>query len=454
MRIKLGIPINLHKIANMVGVVVNNCSDRLITHIVTDSREASYQDLFLCLQGERFDGNDYAEDVIAKGAIPFSNRTHSMGIIVKDTKEGLLLLAKEYLNLLPSVKHKIAVTGSVGKTTTKEFIRTILMTEFKVHATEGNLNNDLGVPLTILQTPKNSEIIILEMGMNHEGEIKRLSEAFSPDIGVITNIGTSHIGNLGSKGAIARAKKEIMFGVKEGSIIVPKNEPLLMDIKNKICFSTSDILSDYYISQDDCGITNIYSKGEMITKAHFVKKEQHYLECLISASAASSEAGISRKGLGVGISNISGVNLRQRLIVCKNRNFIDDSYNASLESFLASYETYKYISNGQRGSILIGDILELGAFSDSIHYALGKSIPSVLFDKIFIIGEKAKIVAAGAMEKGFIKENIFINNDVKRIDITARQIIENTYDGQYILMKASRRIKLEDVIEYLNKDEV
>ena len=454
MRIKLASPIKLYKIAEIVSGILIEYSDITITHIVTDSKEALKSDLFLCFKGTHFNGNDFAEDAIAKGAIPLSDQKLSKGILVEDVKKALLMLAKEHLKKLKLLKHKIAVTGSVGKTTTKEFLKTILSEEFKVHATYKNLNNEIGLPLTVLQASDECEILVLEMGMNHLGEIKNLAEAFEPDIGIITNIGTAHIGNLGSREAIATAKKELLFGIKDGKIIIPKSEPLLRDLPNKVCFSTSDLSADYYLFQDEVGQTCIFSNGTLFAKTPFIKKERHHKECLIAASAAAIEVGISPIGLAKGIANISDTDTRQHIIKCKNRYFIDDSYNASLESFLASYESYKNLSNMKKGSILLGDILELGDFSDSIHYSLGKSIPKELFDSVFIIGNNADIIALGAEKIGFLKDRIFINRNIDRIDITAKQIIENTIEGQYILMKASRKIRLERVINYMENNEV
>ena len=197
MRIKLSFSITKDFITRSISPVSSLNKNLTITHISTDTRNISKGDLFFALKGDRFDGERFINDAIIKGAYTVSSKYNSASFLVNDTKEALMELARNYKSMV-SPKYTIAITGSVGKTTTKEITASLLSSKYNVHKTEKNYNNELGVAFTILSLPKNTDILIAECGMNHFGELSKISKMLLPDIAVITKIGTAHIGNLGS----------------------------------------------------------------------------------------------------------------------------------------------------------------------------------------------------------------------------------------------------------------
>ena len=286
--------------------------------------------------------------------------------------------------------------------------------------------------------------------MNHPGEIGSLSNCLKPDMAAITNIGTSHIGNLGSRENIANAKLEISYGMYNGKIYVPAEEHLLSGAKNRVTLSTVNPESDFYLATSGNKVT-IFKGGLKFAESSFAFLEDHLKKCLLFSCAIAIDSGICPALLEDGISKISRENTRQNMFSLGGYTFIDDSYNASPESILASFDSVKNLKISKRKNLLLGDVLELGNFSASIHYEIGKSIPRELFENVFLFGNIAEDVARGAIENGFHNEKIHINDCLDRPDITALQIKEHCTHGELILMKASRAIKIEKVLDYFQE---
>lgn len=449
MRIKLGVPMTLSDISNACNGKLPSNSSKVIKYITTDSREAEEGDLFIALRGERFNGEEYVDSVKEKGGFVLSANAKIADVDVPNTSAALLDLAHNYNKNLPYLLYNIGITGSVGKTTTKEFLKVLLSTGYNTHANEGNMNNEIGLPLSVLRAPKETEICIMEMGMNHLGEISRLSKCLRPDIGIITNIGTSHIGNLGSRENIAKAKLEISDGMSGGRIIIPADEPLLSRIKNKAVFSLNKKGDDFYLLSPSDYIVEIYHSGKLFCRSEFAFSEIHLKKCLLAAASAAILCDISPSLLKRGISSISKNNIRQRLITVNNRHFYADYYNASPESITAAIEAIRNVNPEGRKSLLLGDVMELGNKSEELHLEIGRNIPRELFYNLFLFGKDSEYIFEGAREAGFPVRRIYRNPDTSRPDITADQIINNTIPGETILMKASRGIKLERILELI-----
>ena len=397
MRIKLGMPLTLSEIAMMVGEEKPSF-DTEITHISTDTRELFSGDLFIPQSG----GEIYIDDAKKKGAILISKRNF------------LLELAAKYCQNLPYILYRIGITGSVGKTTTKEILKTLLKERFKVHANEGNFNNHIGMPMSILSAPQDTEILIMEMGMNHMGEIKVLSECLRPNIAVITNIGTSHIGNLGSRKNIAKAKLEVLSGVDSGQLFIPWDEPLL---------------------NDQPGAIKVYSESTRALDRN-----------MAMAVSVAEFIGITKPE----VSNISTDNIRQSIIFKKNHHFLTDYYNSSYESIIALIDSAKEREEYNKLALVIGDILELGEYCQDIHFRVGKLVKPSDFDHLFLFGDYAEFIYRGALENSFEKNKIFINSDLTRPDITAGQIKANCDKDELICMKASRGVRLERILDFFD----
>ena len=448
MRIKLGISLSLKEIAKAVGYETER--EIIISHISTDTREINTGDLFWAISGRTQDVGKYTEQARAIGCYTLSSEDNA-DIKIKNTVEALLNLAAYYKSKLKKLLYTVGITGSVGKTTTKEFLKVILSGAYKVHATEGNYNNNIGMPMTVLSAPIDTEILILEMGMNHRGEISTLSKCINPDIGIITNIGTAHIGLLGSRVNIAQAKLEILDGMSGGVIAIPYGEQLLERIPNSLTFSNHTSKADVVVRRSSketlCIKTDAWSACEVPFKIQGAQFE----ECLAAAIAVCNRICLSSEKIKLGISKISDKNVRQSTINIGNLRIYDDSYNASFESVLADFELLSTSYANSPTSILIGTVLELGEFSGDIHYKIGLAASRYNFRRLFFLGEYADVMAKGAILGGVDIKQIFVNNDQSKPEITADQILSERITGETILFKASNKVRLFRVIEILRE---
>lgn len=452
MRIKLDIPLSVYEIASFCdGSFLSQ--NIIIDHIVTDSREVENGDLFFYLGKDKDLERIYVNEALQKGGITVSTYYGENVLSVKSPCDALLSLAKRYVELLPNLRYKIAVTGSIGKTTTKEILNKILSSKYISHSTNGNYNNHIGVPLTLLSAPKETEILVVEMGMNHSGEIQKLSECLAPDLGIITNIGSSHIGNLGSREAIAKAKSEIICGMEKPIVIVPLEENLLAEIPGKISFSTKDSNANFYIKKQESNRVKIYQNGILFCDTNFYPTAPYLLNCLAPAVATATICTMNSEEIKYLISNITDDISRQKLINIGNLYFYEDFYNASYESILSSFESIKCLNHKGSKSLLLGDIGELGEYSDSIHFAVGKSIPKELFSNLYFFGNQADNLRCGALRGGYSDTQIFTNTDISRPEITTMQIKSTAENGELVLMKASRFMKLERILDYFQSKE-
>ena len=286
--------------------------------------------------------------------------------------------------------------------------------------------------------------------MNHRGEISRLSKCLSPNLAIITNIGSSHIGNLGSRENIAKAKIEILDGMNGGSVYIPKEEALLSHLKDKKTISLNDITADYLLRSDGDNVT-IIKDGEPYTESHFAFTEDYLKKCLLFACAIAVDIGISKLSLQKGISRISTLNTRQNIIFRGGYCFLDDSYNASIESIIACFESARSISVTGKKNLILGDVLELGSLSERIHYQIGRIIPLPLFENIFLVGSSVRHIASGAKLNGFPADKIHINTNPDSLDITVNQIKNHCRVGDLIVLKASRKLRLERIIDYFKE---
>lgn len=450
MRIRLGIPLTARTVASTVhGRLAELAPTICFSYLSTDTRELCSGDLFIPLKGEKFDGEDFLDEVKAKGAIPLTTKEFYGSIRVQDIDGILLILARYYKSLLKDLKHTVAITGSVGKTTTKELTKSLLEHHFKVHATMGNFNNKIGLPLTVLSSPVDTEILILEMGMNHEGEISELSKCVAPTVAVITNIGSAHIGNLGSRENIAKAKLEITDGMQGGRLILPYGEPLLPITKNAVTFSSKTTESDVYI---------IYNEGNCVAfdgcdkiRAGVRYVAPHLVECLAAAVAVCRESGLRLNALKDDFSSFFDKNIRQNIIYVNKTAILSDYYNASLESVSAALDYLCNLKEYEYKSALLGDVLELGDKAKDIHRAIGKKCGELGLRSLYLFGGYSDYTADGALSAGMSEERIYKNPDLNAPNITADQIYRNSSEKEIVLFKASHAIDLGRVLTRLKE---
>ena len=451
MRIILDFPLGVREIcAALRAQAPEEILTKEVRAVCTDTREAIAADLFIALDGENGSGEYYVNDAIAKGCIAVSARHSEKVIGVDNTSDALLALAKLYKSKI-NIRHTVAITGSVGKSTTVKFLSRILQIKYKVHSTAGNFNNHIGVPLTVLSAPKDTEILVIELGMNHKGEISRLSKCVEPTIGIITAIGTAHIGNLGSREEIARAKLEIKDGMTEGVLLLPKDEPLLSGVENAKYVSHESSLSSFSFKRDtDVSFAHLSPYGD-IYGIKFFDTRAHLLDDLALSLSASQIIGMNGDEIISGVEAINESHLRQRFIVLNGYTVFDDSYNASLESVVADLVYIKSLDR-PTGAFL-GDVLELGDMAKDIHEEIGKEAARIGIDHLYLYGEHAEDVAKGALAGGMDKGHIFINTDLASPEISVCHIKENHLTDEVILFKASHRLRLDKIADTLKNEE-
>ena len=450
MRAILEIPLTLGEIISATeAFAIEKDKSKRIRAITTDTREMETGDLFIALQGERYDGERFCDKAEALGC-DFISAKDKGGLLVKDTRVALLAIAKLYKTKLTSLKYTVAITGSVGKSTTKEMLGSMLSGE-KVHLTRENYNNYIGLSYTVLSAPKDTEYLILELGTNHPGEIEEMSLAVEPNLAVITKIGTAHIGSFGSREMIAKAKLEIRAGLSESAaLLIPHDEKLLPHDSNV------KTVSDCY-NKGNYSLVSLSGNNKK-TKVSFSSKEAQLtaeptvfgdgnLRALAFAAACMFEMKFAVNNIIDRFSLISHNNTRQNIYNWQGRTLLDDAYNASFESVMNAFGLMRFYK-GRRCAVL-GDVLELGNETENIHFKIGSEAVNHGIELLFLFGVYAPFIERGAISAGLKKERIFINSDVTSPSITLDKIQEVTRSGDVILFKASHRCNFSKLCEAL-----
>lgn len=449
------------EIAEMAGgtLLEEAFGERLIKGVSTDSRALKKDQLFIPLAGERFNGHAFAEQAFQAGvSAVLWNRNEPNPpegravIIVDDTLEALQRLAKAYLDQLDV--QVIGVTGSNGKTTTKDMIHAVLNTEYKVHKTEGNYNNHIGMPLTILAMPEDTDIAVLEMGMSAKGEIDFLTRLARPDIAVITNIGESHLLELGSREGIAEAKLEIVNGLsKDGMLIYIGDEPLLSEKIVHPPYHTKTFGegpgADYQLEDAKQTEEGASFRVKGISTGFFIPVlGKHNVKNALAAIAAGDLLNVSRANIAEGLKTLKVTGMRLELVKTQDGlAVINDAYNASPTSMKAAIELVEQLDGYGKKLLVLGDMLELGENEKAFHEDIGQSIDPDVIEYVFAYGELGEYIAKGALQH-FPENRVFhFSRDDK--DSLIRELKEKANAGDVILVKASRGMKLEDVIKDL-----
>ena len=423
----------------------------------TDSRKVSGGELFFALSGEKFDAHAFVPGVISAGALcAVVSKPQESGIphiLVSDTRTALGAFAKNYYARFRSLT--VGVTGSVGKTTTKEFIAAVLAEKYETAKTAGNFNNEIGLPMTLLafEAPKNA--LVAEMGMSARGEISRLTRIARPDIAVITNVGSSHLENLGTRENIALAKLEITEGLSEGGVLIANgDEPLLAHaksiFKNTLFVSLLDKKCDYfaYNIKEEYGFTSFtYNSpkhtGESVTLPTHGRHNVYNALCAIAVGEA---AGLTPDEIRAGLLAFKGAAMRAEAKKRGDVTVVEDCYNASPESMRASLSVLcSGAYGGGRKVAFLGEMRELGAGSARMHFDVGVYAAESGVDILFTFGAGAEEIARGALSAGMKEENVFRITDAENADAAAEKLKETIKKDDVILFKASRALRLERV---------
>jgi len=446
--------ISLKKAAEILGGKCVNCGDEVFTSVTTDTRKIKEGSLFVALCGEKFDGHEFAQSAVENGAVavvsekPASFLGKNVPTIeVKSTYEALLSLAKAYRESLDVCT--VGVTGSVGKTTTKDMIASVLSQGMKTLKTQGNLNNHIGVPKTIFDISEDDDAAVIEMGMNHKGEISVLSKTAQPDIAVITCIGVSHIENLGTREGILEAKLEILDGMQpDAPIIINADNDILGKIeelsehpviRTAVEAQDADITAKNIVEGTEGSRFDVYV-GENFFASFFLPAIGiHNVQNALLAVAVGIEMGLSELQIAAGIAAYAPSGMRQKITKLSNITFIEDCYNASPTSMFASLTTLSSLSQGKRAVAVLGDMLELGEISQSSHLEVGQ-FAGERCSEVVCCGKLAEKIYEGAKEKGCKAE--FFNTNEK----AAQYLIKTLKEGDTVLFKASHSMRFEEII--------
>ena len=421
-----------------------------------DSRKILPGQLFVALQGER-DGHDYVGTAFEKGAsaVLVSRPVGDVpAIVVDDTRIALGDIARQERQRIGM--KVVGVTGSVGKSTTKEMICAVLAQQYQVSKTPANHNNDIGMPMAILDMDENTEIAVLEMGMNHFREIAYLTSIGKPDVAVITNIGTMHIEHLGSQEGILQAKLEILEGMcVDGRVILNGDDALLWNLHRKV--DRKFIYFGAANSESDCLGTRVEQKEQSITfRANYAGVDVdvflpleglHYVSDALSAIAVGVEMGITAQQIHDSLAQFRNMAGRQEMFEAKGISFIKDCYNAGPESMAAALAV---LGNkpGRRVAVL-GDMLELGACSDAEHYRVGR-IAAEKANVVLAYGPNSDRVTTGARTGGIHKSLALHFEDRNALVGAMKRLIR---PGDTVLVKGSRGMRMELALDAFLKEE-
>lgn len=416
--------------------------------VYTDSRKPVKGGLFIALEGEKFDGHDFVANAVNDGAAAVLVRKEvecSIPVIrVADTKQALLDLASYYRGLFEIPV--IGLTGSVGKTTTKEMTALVMESEYETLKTQGNLNNDIGMPMTLFNIDESTQAAVIEMGMNHKDEIARLTVVSRPDVGIITNVGVSHIENLGSRENILLAKLEILEGMKKGSpLVINGDNDLLSQVENEdyeiIFFGIENenchvraVDIDMKADGTECNVLYKNNKYKMYVPSAGI----HNVYDALAAFGAGVSLGIDPQKAADAIKNYVPAGMRQRTVIKNGVTFIEDCYNASPDSVKAGINALTSIG-AKRTIAVLGDMLELGDYSETAHTQCGEYAAEKCVDILFAYGKESAYTAQSA--EGV--SEIYHFADEKALGEKISEIIT---EGDAVLFKASRGMKLENVI--------
>ncbi len=445
--------LSVQEIAKALGTTAQ--FDGEILSVSTDTRTIEKGSLFVCISGENFDGHTFAKTALEKGAVAvLSERDLGIDrqIVTADTREAFLSLAGYYRNKFPITV--AGVTGSVGKTTVKEMTCDVFSQKYKTLKTEGNLNNEIGLPKTLLRLDGTYEAAVIEMGMNHSGEITKLSKAAAPTVGIIGNIGISHIENLGSRENILKAKLEITEGMeKEAPLILNGDDEYLYNakitdrpvyyygIRNKFCrFKAYDIET-----VDNKNIFTVdFGCGEQ--RIELPAPGFHHIYNALAAFTAGFLFSVDPESAAKALKGYMPSGMRQRFKTVKGICFIEDCYNASPDSVKAAIETLSGVRATRKIAVL-GDMLELGEMSAEAHRKSGEAAGKEKIDMVFTYGERSKETAKTAKNSGVPVTESFDDKEA-----LASVLKKELREGDAVLFKASRGMKLEDVLNSIYEE--
>ncbi|MCI5839195.1 MAG: UDP-N-acetylmuramoyl-tripeptide--D-alanyl-D-alanine ligase [Peptoniphilaceae bacterium] len=455
----------LSQIAKMVsGHLDSKFDENLeIEGISIDSRTIDKNNLYIPIIGEKFDGRIFIKESENKGATAFlidenykiAQNINIPYIVVKDTKQALQDLAKSYRKEL-NIKI-IGITGSNGKTTTKDLLKTVISKKYKTKQTYGNLNNEIGVPKTILNFDDDTQVGIVEMGIEDFNEMNVLTDIVNPDIAVITNIGDSHLLKLKSREGIAEAKLEILNSLSDDGIFIYNGDDITLKkvfpqfkdkIKNNqkvITFGQNDD-NDFIVKEIDSNrFGNSFSHEENIYNVPLLGNHQIYNGAV--AVLIGNILQIDNEKIKEGLKEVKSTKNRNEIIECKGFDILNDAYKSNPQNLTQALETMKFLQGYKRKIAVLGDMLELGENQEELHREIGEKLDPKSIDYVLLFGNLSKYIYNQAL-KTYPKNRIYhfeSKNDL--IDELKYIIVKSTL----VLVKGSRAMHMEEIIEAIKE---
>jgi len=438
--------------------------------VVTDTRALRKGDLFFALRGPNHDGHDYAPDALWQGAwgvvveeeslegiTPMLSAAPAGAVIaVADTERALGDMAAFHRRSLPA--RVVGITGSNGKTTTREMTAAVTGRRWKVHRNRGNFNNLIGLPLTVLELDASHQVAVLEMGMNRKGEIRRLAEIGRPDVGVVTNVGPVHLEHIGSVADVAAAKAELLESLEpSGTAVVNADDPfagslLAATAARKLTFGLdcgADVRAENVRCEGERTLFSLLSPAGA-TEVSLPFPGVHNVRNALAAAAAACALGADADDIRQGLENVEPPPMRFTVLRFRNGvRVVNDAYNANPVSMQAALDSLALIAGKSRRAAVLGDMLELGGESVEAHRRLGRAAAAAGLDLLAAVGRFAIPVAEGAIAAGMKEGNVHALPDSRAAADIVKEWIR---PDDLVIIKGSRGVKLEDVLSRLKED--
>ncbi|MFT5287976.1 MAG: UDP-N-acetylmuramoyl-tripeptide--D-alanyl-D-alanine ligase [Planctomycetota bacterium] len=462
-------PLTLREVLDATGaILLQGDPNQIITGVSTDSRTLDQGAIFLALSGPNFDGNLFVSAAAAAGAAALLLRAEhkeelepgllgsvddrTAVLIHPDPRRALADLAGWVRSTLPATI--VAITGSSGKTTTKDMLHGLLSPLQSVVASPASYNNDIGVPLTLLMASKKTETLALEIGSNNPGEIAGLCRIAKPDAGVITNIGTAHLEGLGSVDGVAREKGDLAASLSRNGFLVLNAD---CRFTKTIAARTAARVITFSIEatpgeEGDLDARKLYfhSGGTTFTlNGHEVTMPllgTHNVQNLLAALAVCLGLGLTLEEVLPGVAQLHGSRQRMERVVLDGVTIFDDSYNANPDAARAAVRVLAGVHGHKRRVLVLGDMLELGDLAAELHHRVGREAAEAGIDRIVLVGELARAAAAGALEGGLSHQAV---THVPTTEEALSLVEELVQEGDVVLVKGSRRMRLERIVKHL-----
>lgn len=449
-------------VAATKGTLIAGAPDLAVERFSTDTRTLESGDLFIALKGKTFDGQAFLPQAVTKGAVGCMVSASAaiplpagfVVIQVEDTQWALGQVANLWRRQVPA--RVVAITGSNGKTTTKEMAGSVLRQEYRVLVSSGNLNNLVGVPLTLFRLREDHQVVVLELAMNARGEIRRLAEMVEPDVGVITNIGEAHLEFLGSVEEVAEAKGELLPFLSGDRVAVlnlddPHLAPLLSRVRGRLVTfglnPRADVRAERIRLQRDGRAHFALCTGRKRRSVRLGVPGRMNVSNALAAATAGVVLGLDLDAIAAGLEGAPTVAMRMHKVLHPSGAvIINDAYNANPTSMAAALETFFRMTKGETAIVVLGDMLELGSASEIAHRKVGSAVARGRPAQLITVGERARAIGEGAARQGLNARRIHCCRDHQEAQAVLRAELRRK---PWVLLKASRGMKLEKVLEGL-----